>query len=116
MKPSSCRHRPPDGEMATDAADPALGLALPGSTGTSPKYHSTERIVATKPRKCGFLETHPLASANSWVGAVATIKGGHELSLGCIKGASPGEAQGGPTVDDCEFVPLTEPAKEGGSE
>jgi hypothetical protein len=58
----------------------------------------------------------PPTEGSRWqVGAVAMIKGGHQLSLDCIKGARP-ELQGDQIADDYEFVPLTEPEKEGGQE
>jgi hypothetical protein len=48
-------------------------------------------------------------------GVVALIKGGHEIGLDCIKRARP-EAAAVSTEDDYEFVPLTEPVKEGAQE
>ena len=54
-------------------------------------------------------------SSRSYMAAVALIKAGNQLSLSCIKGARPAP-KGGPTVDDFEFVLLTEPKKKGGGE
>jgi hypothetical protein len=48
-------------------------------------------------------------------GVTALIKVGHEIGLDCIKRARP-EAAAVSTEDDYEFVPLTEPEKEGGQE
>jgi hypothetical protein len=49
------------------------------------------------------------------VGAAAMIKGGHQLSIDCIKGARP-ESPGGQIADDIEFVALASPDRQGGEE
>jgi hypothetical protein len=48
-------------------------------------------------------------------GVTAMIKVGHEIGLDCIKRARP-EAAAASIEDEYEFVPLTEPEKEGGQE
>jgi hypothetical protein len=58
----------------------------------------------------------PPTEGSRWqVGAVAMIKGGHQLSIDCIKGARP-ESPGGQIADDIEFVPLTNPDRQGSEE
>jgi hypothetical protein len=57
----------------------------------------------------------PTDESRRQVGAVAMIKGGHQLSIDCIKGARP-ESPGGQIADDIEFVALANPDRQGGEE